>query len=481
MGKVTVVGLGPAGPDLTTEQTRSVIENTPRLYLRTTQHPAASVLRDAVSFDHIYEQAATFVEVYLKIRDYLLYAAAEGDLVYAVPGSPLVLERSVELLRDAAADGEVELNILPAMSFLDTAWSALGIDPVETGVHLIDGHRFATASSGRAGPLLVAGCHARHVLGDIKLTLDDPPESATVLQHLGLPSQSVYEVAWADLDRCVEADHLTSIYITEPGPGPAAEFTRFEELVRTLRAECPWDREQTHGSLRRHLLEEAHETLEALDARAVLNDNEPDSDLDEHLCEELGDLLYQIFFHSRLAAERGAFTVADVAQGIHDKLVSRHPHVFGDVEAQDTKTVLGNWERIKADEKGRSSSMDGISGVQPALVFAMKAQDRAVTVGFDRVQSCDAGMTDFAEWIAESRTEPSERDLGDLLFAAVRLARHLDHDPETSLRGAVRRFIALVRTVEGLASQHGDDFETVSKTTLSQWWRNAASSAASAS
>ena len=120
------------------------------------------------------------------------------------------------------------------------------------------------------------------------------------------------------------------------------------------------DRKQTHASLRRHLLEETHEVLEVLDARAALADTEPDPDLDDHLAEELGDLLYQIYFHARLASERGSFTVADVARGVHDKLVIRHPHVFGDVEADDAETAVSTWEEIKAQEKQRDSVLDGI-------------------------------------------------------------------------------------------------------------------------
>ena len=198
------------------------------------------------------------------------------------------------------------------------------------------------------------------MLSDIKLAFEEPPATAIILQRLGLPDERIVEVAWADLDRELEADHLTSLYLPEVAEPVAHEFARFDELVRTLRDECPWDRKQTHASLRRHLLEETHEVLEVLDARAALADTEPDPDLDDHLAEELGDLLYQIYFHARLASERGSFTVADVARGVHDKLVIRHPHVFGDVEADDAETAVSTWEEIKAQEKQRDSVLDGI-------------------------------------------------------------------------------------------------------------------------
>src|SRR5213079_2455750 len=149
-----------------------------------------------------------------------------------------------------------------------------------------------------------------------------------------------------DLDRDIEPDHLTSLYLPALAPPVASEVARFAELVATLRLRCPWDREQTHQSLTRHLLEETYEVLEAIESL-------PEGV--HHLEEELGDLLFQIVFHAALAAEEGAFTLADVARGIHDKLVHRHPHVFGDVAAHSADQVLANWEQIKQAEKGRAS------------------------------------------------------------------------------------------------------------------------------
>ena len=374
-GRLTIVGLGPAGPELITPQVTERLAATPTVRLRTARHPAAAVV-EAPSYDHVYEAADRFADVYEEIARDLLALAAVDDLVYAVPGSPLVLERTVELVREAATDMDLELEILPAVSFLDTVWSRLQVDPIEAGVRLIDGHVFATAAAGQTGPLLVAHAHANHVLSDIKLAFEEPPATAIILQRLGLPDERIVEVAWADLDRELEADHLTSLYLPEVAEPVAHEFARFDELVRTLRDECPWDRKQTHASLRRHLLEETHEVLEVLDARAALADTEPDPDLDDHLAEELGDLLYQIYFHARLASERGSFTVADVARGVHDKLVIRHPHVFGDVEADDAETAVSTWEEIKAQEKQRDSVLDGIPPSLPGLALAAKIQKR---------------------------------------------------------------------------------------------------------
>ena len=241
-----------------------------------------------------------------------------------------------------------------------------------------------------------------------------------VLQSLGLAAEAVFEVSWDDLEDSVDTDHLTSIYV--PGrAGPAsAELARFDELVRVLRQRCPWDRQQTHASLRRHLLSEVHETLEALDARAGHSDSEIMDEIDDLLEEELGDLLFQIVFHARLATERGAFTLAGVARRVHDKLVARHPHVFGDVEATDTESVLANWEAIKRVEKNRSSAMDGLPESLPALLWALGVQKRAASAGLaPAADELELACTDISDALVRLRAagngSDGEAELGRLV------------------------------------------------------------------
>src|SRR5919202_1571328 len=169
MGRVVVVGLGPAGPDLFTAQTVVAIEGLEHRYLRTVRHPAAAALPGSASFDRIYETSDSLAEVYARIVDALVEAALEDDVLYAVPGSPVVAERTVELL---LADDRVDVALVPALSFLDLAWARLALDPVRAGVRLVDGHRFAVEAAGERGPLLVVQCDTRQVLSDIKLSLD---------------------------------------------------------------------------------------------------------------------------------------------------------------------------------------------------------------------------------------------------------------------------------------------------------------------
>ncbi|WP_420639885.1 MazG nucleotide pyrophosphohydrolase domain-containing protein [Candidatus Poriferisocius sp.] len=403
MGTLIVAGLGPGGPELITAAVREAIDRTSRRFVRTRRHPVAAAVAPAESFDSIYQRADSLEEVYPAIVDRLVaeVATGPGDVLYAVPGSPLVAERTVELLR--AVSG-LALEVLAGMSFADLAWTRLGVDPVAAGVRLVDGRRFGVEAAGERGPLLVAQCDTTPVLSDIKLAalaaLDRAPAGATnppvtVLQRLGLPDEKVFEVAWADLDQAVTPDHLTTLFVPELGAPIAREVARFADLALELRRRCPWDQEQTHQSLRGHLLEETYEVLEALDGV------DPDTAVGyEQLEEELGDLLYQIVFHSVLAAEAGQFTLADVAQGIHDKLKARHPHVFGpsadgtssfvsgsadegapDGAPADADSVLVNWEAIKREQKGRTSVMDGIPTGLPALLLADKVMHKARSVG----------------------------------------------------------------------------------------------------
>ncbi len=240
--KVTVVGLGPGRPGVITAESLLAIENTPVRWLRTARHPSAAIVGDR-SFDYLYDSAATLEEVYSSIVDALVESATSaGSVLYAVPGSPAVAERTVELLR---ADPRVDTVILPGVSFADLAFERLGVDPLAEGVRIVDGHRFVPEVAGSTGPLLIGQCDSAQVLSEVKLALGSvleelPPghegAKVTILMHLGLPDESVTVVAWEDLDRVVTPDHLTSLWVPRLAQPFAADFVRLEELARTLRA-----------------------------------------------------------------------------------------------------------------------------------------------------------------------------------------------------------------------------------------------------
>ncbi len=468
---VTIVGLGPADPQYVTQQTLDAIAAHSQRYIRTTRHPSAVLVGEATSFDDVYESADTFSDVYAEITERLVSAAAEhGEILYAVPGSPLVLERTV---RHLCADDRVECTVMPAMSFLDIAFARLGIDPVEAGVRLIDGHEFATAAAGDRGPLFVAHTHANWVLSDIKLAVEGATgdEPVVILQRLGTGDERIVNTTWAELDRTVEADHLTCIYIPHLGAPVGESLVRFHQLARTLREQCPWDREQTHESLIKYLLEETYEVVDALQA---LDANDPSTD--SALIEELGDLLYQIEFHATIAEQQGRFTMSEVVDGIHDKLVRRHPHIFGAVTADDADTVVANWDAIKHAEKGRTSVFDGVAMSQPSLSYAYHVQRKAAKAGFDW-PDVDGALPKVAEETSELSEAIDSRDgrriddeLGDLLFAVVNVARHLDIEPEAALRAATHKFRRRFEQVELLAAERDINIHSADLAVLDSLW-----------
>src|SRR4051794_29086986 len=252
--RVDVWGLGPADASLIPGGLLEATASATTI-VRTMRHPAAAALPSSVlTCDDLYETGETIEDVYAAIVQRVVENA---PAVYVVPGSPWIAEHTVELLRQRA---DIEVVVHPALSFLDLAWARLGVDPVALGARLVDGRRFAVEAAGERGPLLVGQCDQAHVLSDIKLAVDEGPE-VVVLQRLGLADEAVTTVPWDDLDRVVVPDHLTSLWIPRFAEPVAGEVARFVELVRTLRAECPWDREQTHASLTRFLLEETYEVL----------------------------------------------------------------------------------------------------------------------------------------------------------------------------------------------------------------------------
>ncbi len=481
---VVVVGLGPAGVELATADTLATIERIPHRFLRTARHPSASLVPDAVTFDDVYDSAATFDDVYRTIVDRLVAAAIEhGEVLYAVPGSPYVLERSVRWLCE---DARVKTIVLPALSFLDLAYARLGVDPIEAELTLIDAHTFATAAAGRTGPLLVAHTHDRRVLSDVKLAVTDgPTQPVTVLQRLGLADEAVFEVAWAELDRSFEPDHLTCLYVPRLEAPVGAELVRFHQIVRRLRDECPWDRKQTHASLARYAVEETYELVEAIGA---LDADDATSDI--HLVEELGDVLLQVMLHSAIGEQEGRFDLAEVAATISEKMVRRHPHVFGAVEVAGADEVVANWEAIKQSERagtgtastGTTSTapdagLDAVSGHLPALSHALEITKRAAKRGFDWDDpraTLDKAREELAE-IDDAWDEPDRvgEEIGDLLFAMVSVARHRGIDPEVALRQASAKFRRRVDAVLTLATARGIDTTTCGVVALDALWEEA--------
>ena len=472
---IKIVGLGPGSNDAITAQTLGEIETATHLFIRTTRHPSAQLVKNATSFDDEYEKHDKFEDVYRAIADKLIAAAQQHEnILYVVPGSPLVLEHTVQLLLQSNA---VTTTLIPAMSFLDVAWNVLQIDPVDAGVRMIDGHRFAELAAGYTGPLLVAQCHANWVMSNIKLAHESASgeEPVIILHHLGLVDQKIIHTTWQNLDREIEPDHLTSIFIPKLSEPIAGELAKLHNLARILREQCPWDEKQTHDSLVRYLIEETYEVVDAI------NELDPNNEsTDEKFIEELGDLLYQVEFHAIIAEQQGRFSIADVARSIHEKLVRRHPHVFGDVQVDDAEAVVTNWDAIKQQERGAVSDksvFDGVANSSPSLMYSTKLQKRAAEFGFDWPDSNGASAK-ITEELAElskaieSKQDPSEiaLELGDVLFSVVNLSRHLGVDAETALRSAANKFRDRFQSVVALSEQRNIDLTRCSLAQLDELW-----------
>lgn len=471
---ITIVGLGPGAASDLTLAARQTLAEAREVWLRTRIHPVVAelptgpVLRD---FDDVYEQGRDFAEVYERICSDLERMGREGDIVYAVPGHPLVGEATVRrLLERAAADGPA-VRIIAGLSFIEPVCSALKLDPLANGLQVIDALD-PRLEPGR--PALCAQVYSRHIAARLKLALLDlyPPDHAiSVVSGAGVDAEErLWTGPLAEMDRAERFGYLTSVYLPPlPREEDRRSFGGFRDIVHSLYAPggCPWDREQTHSSLRPFLLEEAYETLEALDAQAP-----------ERLAEELGDLLLQIGLHCEIAAEADEFDYGDVFESITSKLIRRHPHVFAGANVSGADEVRTNWQRIKQAERDgeqadRRSILAGVPASMPALAYSQAVQSRAAQVGFDWPQ-VEQVIDKLVEEVNELRgaTTLAEREdeFGDVLFVLVNVARWLGLEAEETLRLANRKFVRRFSRVEALARERGIDMAAAGLPALNALW-----------
>ena len=439
---VRVVGLGPSSAKHLTAHTTELLTSSPVVRLRTRIHPAADAFSGVSSYDDYYDSADSFEVLYPKIVDNLVELAStspNGEVVYAVPGSPMVAERTVELLR---LRSDVEVICEPAISVIDVACARLGKDPMALGLRVVDALGSVEPFRG-PGPLLILQTYAPEILASVADRL--PRETVvTVLHHVGLDDEVIRELPAMELVSFDSADHLTSLWVE--GLRTAGEsMDDLVDFMRRLRAECPWDQEQTHASLTRHLLEEAYETLDALETFVRVESEGGDHSVAvAHVEEELGDLLFQIVFHAELGDEEGHFNFATIADGVRDKLTGRHPHVFGDVEVSGSEEVASRWEDLKKKEKGRESVTDGIAWQLPALTLYAKLLRKAQQVDLGsgtgenaRAQAISALQSlNFAPSgaIDSQSTSDTESAWGDALSAIAMCAQWSGVDLEGVLR-----------------------------------------------
>ncbi len=481
---ITIVGLGPGEWSDLTLQARSVLaqaaQDKQSVYFRTIIHPTTEPLRKELptltieSFDRLYDELENWHALYQRIAEELCTLATQQPVIYVVPGHPLIGESTVQRVLALARERGLSTRIVAGLSFLEPVCTALSLDPLEVGTQIIDATALATLEGDHiAGkiiptqPLLVAQVYNRRLASAVKLALgevysDEWP--VKLVRAAGVATaEAVVEMPLYELDRNNLTNHLSTLYVP-----PVDELTalRLPETLRfitmRLRREpdgCPWDRQQTHQSLTRYVIEEAYEVVEALE----------ENDMDK-LADELGDLLLQAYLHAEIARQEGDFAIGDVFEHINAKLIRRHPHVFGDVQVSGAGQVLQNWDAIKKQERvaaGKDvqteSVLDGVPQASPALIISQEYQKRAARIGFEfeHIQDMLKKVPEEIQELQEATTpEHQLEEMGDLLFVMAGVARWLHIDAEEALRQANRKFRQRFQEVEMIVRSEGRSFDS---------------------
>lgn len=478
---LTVLGLGPGDASLLTREAWDVLSGAKEVYLRTRKHPTVKGLPSHLkvhSFDRIYNAGADFAEVYEAITQKVLGLARKADVIYAVPGHPLVGESTVPMILARAKAQGIPTRLVAGLSFIEPALEIASaheetLDAM-SGLQIADGIEIAGMHHPPLNPdkpALIAQVYSRAVASDVKLTLmNQYPPLHTVLVVDGA-RRAARRVPLAELDHTDAFDHLASLIV--PALPMPASFEALQETMAHLRAPegCPWDQEQTHESLRNTLLEETCEVLDAIDA----------GDL-QALQEELGDLLFNVLFQAQMATEAEEFRMTDVIAEIDAKLRRRHPHVFGDLKVKDHEEVLRNWDAIKKNEEKthgkpkRESALDGVPRSLPALARTQKLAARAERAGFvwgNLQQRLDKVHEELNETLAAPDAANRAEEVGDLLFMVADLAMAWEVDAESALREANNKFTRRFHVMERLSRERGlklKDMDTAAALVL---WKEA--------
>ncbi|RFB10946.1 nucleoside triphosphate pyrophosphohydrolase [Bacillus sp. HNG] len=476
---ITVIGLGAGDLSQLPLGIYRKLLATEHLFLRTKEHPVIKELEaegiSYQSFDEIYEKHEQFESVYDEIVAILKDEAKTKDIVYAVPGHPMVAEKTTQLLLE---DETLQIQIEGGQSFIDPLLASLKIDPIE-GFQFLDALSFEKDELQLTQHIIICQVYDQYIASNVKLTLMEqlPDEyEVYIVTAAGSKDEKITKVPLYELDRGVEVNNLTSVYVP-----PAKEeglhyhdFRTFRKIIAALRGPggCPWDQKQTHESLKKYLLEEAYEVLDAIDSAD-----------DDHLAEELGDVLLQILLHAQIGEDEGMFTIDDVIRGISEKMIRRHPHVFGEVTADTAEEVVTNWEQIKRMEKGNvaeeKSILDEVTKGLPGLMKAVQYQKKAAKVGFDwdavepMWEKVFEEIQEYKEAVAGKQKGDAVQEFGDILFALANIARFYKFDPEEALAMTNQKFARRFQFIEEELRRQGLTFEEQTLDQLDAIWEKA--------
>ena len=457
----------PAPSALTLAQQKAITCGKP-LFLQTEKHPSAQVPKELhlnyVSMDDLFEAAEDFDALNAQVAERLVQA---GDCVYLATGS--IQKSQLPAIQSAAERANLRVEVLPYIS------AAVAAFPSNEPAVNISAHDLPEQIDPEQN-YVVEEIDSRMAAGETKLFLSEfvPDEAAVFLASIGKDgSYQVREIKLCDLDRQKTYDATTVLYV----PRTAYEsrtrhgFDDVMRIVRRLRAPngCPWDREQTHESLKNALLEESYELIDAIDE----ND-------DAHICEEMGDVLLQFALHAAIAEEQSAFTARDACTELVEKLIFRHPHVFGSIRVSGSDEVLKNWDALKMSQRNQTTQTEVLKSVPksfPALLRSRKVQKKAADIGFDW-ENANQAFYKIAEETQELRAAMDqnshvEEEMGDLLFAVVNVARLLKLEPEFLLMQATDKFIHRFETMELLAKSRGTELRDLPFSEQDKLWDEA--------
>lgn len=483
-GKIEIIGLGAGDIEQLPLGVYRKLISKQEIYLRTKEHPVVeNLINENVlfhTFDDYYEKHDQFSDVYEEICQTLLEKAKEKEIIYAVPGHPMVAEKTVQLLLERGEQYGIEISIIGGQSFLDSLFQAIRVDPIE-GFQLLDGTSFHQDELQLKQHMIIAQVYDAFVASNVKLSLMEKlPDDYEVyiVTAAGSEAETIKKVPLYELDRVVTLNNLTTIYVP-----PVAEerilykqFTMLREIIATLRGPngCPWDKKQTHRTLKKYLIEETYELLEAIE--------EDDTD---HLIEELGDVLLQVMLHAQIGEDDGYFNIDDVIEQLSEKMIRRHPHVFGNGHVENEHDVMKTWEQIKNEEKRdnhQQSQLSGINKEAPNLLQAVEIQKKAAKVGFDWDDMLPALEKVKEEW-REFQTELNndsglddenlQKEFGDMLFALANVARFLKINPEEALFQTNLKFMKRFAYIEEQVKRQQRPFDDYTLEELDSFWEEA--------
>jgi tetrapyrrole methylase family protein/MazG family protein len=465
----TINGIDVVGLSSLKELTCKALE-ADNLFLQRSAYPMAEYLKEIgicfQTFDHIYESKDTITDVYAAIADTLVQEASSGKkVIYALPGTLFIGDGSIPVLLERAKDAGIPVRFLGNPELYQELTAIQGLT-------ILDGASICPSHLNPALGTVITNIdhHVRSILLNVY-----PHEHKVLLME--------DEGVWLPLCEIRTADGTSWLFVPPLNSSNKAlcnwPLDPIVKVMETLRSDkgCPWDREQTPASLRPYVIEEAYEVVDAIDKGS------PDM-----IQEELGDLLLQVVFHAQIGREEGTFDMNSIIDGIVEKMIRRHPHVFGNADIKTAEGVLVTWEKIKEEERrdGPRSILDGIPGNLPALTRAYKVQKKAAKVGFDwdningamekvfeELDEVKEEVAKFSEKIASEDMENIEEELGDLLFALVNVARFLKIEPEVALTGTINKFYRRFHRIEEEARRLGLILEEMTLEEMDKIWEAA--------